>query len=253
MFDEARLKVKRAIHHINDLNLLFERFLKGNTHYVFIEHDANGGDDLLKVKAINRLPEDFELVLGDALHNLRSSLDYVISEIEFLHTGARTDYTAFPVRETRDTLKAAINGGLKVKAPEQVLTFILDTVQPYETGDGKAIFSLHAIDIEDKHRLLIAKAELNFVTGITFEDDTGVERAVDTWLVVNDKVAALPLKGNRHSKVNNQGVASYRILFDDALPFSMLPIIETLHNLVKIVTSVIDNIQIVYVASRFKI
>jgi len=190
-FKEARLKIERAKEHINHLNLIARNFAETKSHEAFIEHDPEGGDDLLKVRA-GLLPEDFALVLGDAAHNLITALDYAINEIEFEVRGFRSKYTKFPMYETRDALKGAVNGGFKEKAPEQVIDCIVDIVQPYLGGYNAILYCLYTIEMEDKHRLLIPKLEMKFVDGIILENDAGVEIPVSTWLIVDEKIASQP-------------------------------------------------------------
>ena len=189
LFREAKLKVKRAKEHVNDLNRLFTNFIQRKNYKVFVEHDARDGCDSLKVKATDTLGDDFVLVLGDALHNLRTSLDFAMNEIEFRTVGKRTTFTKFPIYDTRDGLVSAVNGGLKEKAPKEVIDCIVGIVQPYKGGNGDAIWGLHALDIEDKHRLLIANTELQFIRGIRIEDDTGAEYPISDWLLVVGKTA----------------------------------------------------------------
>jgi hypothetical protein len=244
MFKEARLKIERANKHINDLNLILGEFTKRKTHEVIIEHDPHGGDDVLKVKAIQSLPADFVLTLGDAIHNLRTSLDYVMNDIEFITVGKRTTHTKFPAWcETRDALVAAVNGGLKEKAPKQVIDCIVEDIQPYKRGNGRFLFDLHDLDIEDKHRLLITKSEFSMVDGITIENDAGKELNIGTWLVVYGKVAAFPLNGWRNAKVKNQGLPSYSVRFGETLPFALDPVIPTMKQLSILVSGTIDEIE----------
>jgi hypothetical protein len=139
---------------------------------------------------------------------------------------------------------------LNKKAPEEVIVFIVDTIQPYIGGYGQSIHYLHRLDIEDKHRLLIAKAELNFINGISIEDDAGVERAFDTWLVRDDRIASHLIKGNRNTKVKNQGQPSYRILFSDDQPFGFLPVIPTLRNLADLIEATIYEIKLTFLVSQ---
>jgi hypothetical protein len=71
LFAESQLKIERAMKHIDDLSSMLTAFAQGYAHEVFIEHDPNGGGDVLKVRQ-GILPTEFLLTLGDALHNLRS-------------------------------------------------------------------------------------------------------------------------------------------------------------------------------------
>ncbi|WP_058185270.1 hypothetical protein [Terracidiphilus gabretensis] len=242
LFKEARLKIERAKKHINDLNRLFGDFVNDNTYLVFIDHDPNGGDDLLKVKGTKNLTDSFVLVLGDALHNLRTALDYAINEIEFIIGNKRTKYTKFPIHDTKDGLVVAINGGLKKKVPEQVIDCIVDIIQPYKRGNGDAIWCLDELDIEDKHRLLIASTELRFVSGISIEDDKGLY-LVDDWLVVPGKIASHPIRGAKNPKVKDQGKATYRVLFGQESSFGTADIILTLHRLTLVVALALDELE----------
>jgi len=243
VFKEAKLKIQRAVKHINDLNVILGEFSKRQTHEVIIEHDPNGGDDLLKVRATETLPDSFSLTLGDALHNLRTSLDYAIAEIEFTQTGRRSDYTRFPVDQSRDALIARLEGGLAKRAPKQVIDCIVETIQPYTGGNGDFICSLNDLDIEDKHRLLIAKTEFKYIEGITLIDDEGEETRIPTWQVRNDLVASHPIPGLRNSKVENHGQASFEVLFGDTLPFAGYTIVPAMRNLTHAIARTLNEIE----------
>jgi hypothetical protein len=214
LFHEARLKIERAKEHINHLNLIARDFAETKSHEAFIEHDPEGGDDLLKVRA-GLLPTDFALVLGDAAHNLIAALDYTINEIEFRTRGFRSKYTKFPMYDTRNALIGAVGGGFKEKAPKQVIECIVDVIQPYLGGHNAILYCLHTIELEDKHRLLIPKLELKFVDGIVIENDGGVEIPISTWLIVDEKIASQPIKDCRNAKVKNHGKALVKIMFTD--------------------------------------
>jgi hypothetical protein len=243
LFIEAKLKAQRAEKHINDLNAILGEFTKRKTHEVVIEHDPHGGDDLLKVRSIESLPTDFILTLGDAIHNLRASLDYAINEIEFLTIGERTIYTAFPARDTRDSLISAINGGLKQKAPKEIIDCIVDGIQPYRGGNGASILALHALDIEDKHRLLLTKVEFILVTRIIVEDDAGMEWSFDTDLFPEGRFSGISLKGCKNAKVNNQGQFSYTVRFGYTSPFALEPVIPTMRSLNKFVIAILLELE----------
>ncbi len=243
LFHGARLKIQRAVKHINDLNVILTEFSQRRTHEVIVEHDPNGGDDLLKVRAIEILPDSFSLTLGDALHNLRASLDYVIAEIEFTFNGTRSDYTRFPIDQSRDALIGRLDGGLAKRTPKQVIDCIVQTIQPYTGGNGDFICSLNNLDIEDKHRLLIAKTEFKYIDGILLVDDKGKEIRIGTWQLRNDLVAAHRPAGLRNSKVEDHGKASSEVLFGDGLPFAGLTIVPALRKLTKLVAATVDEIE----------
>jgi len=250
VFREAKLKIQRAVKHINDLNVILGEFSKRQTREVLVEHDPNGGDDILKVRATETLPDSFSLTLGDALHNLRTSLDYVIAEIEFTFIGSRSDYTRFPVDQSMDALKARLEGGLAKRAPKQVIDCIVESVQPYTGGNGDFICSLNDLDIEDKHRLLIAKTEFKHVNGIVLIDDQGKETRIATWQIRNNLVASHLLKGLRQSKVKDHGIASFEVLFGDALPFAGYTIVPAMRKLTHAVAATVNEIEYWFLRSQ---
>src|SRR5579871_98760 len=189
-FHDARLKIERAKHHINDLDRRMRKFADADDAYsIYVEHDAKAGCDVIKVIAMKAVPEEFALIIGDALHNLRTALDFAMNDI----VSKGTKYTKFPVYETRNTLEGAVNGGLKHNAPEHIIKFIVDTVQPYKGGDGDAIWSLHGLDIEDKHRLLIPRVHVTAVAGIRAQSDTGEKFELAPWGYGQSAHLLLPL------------------------------------------------------------
>lgn len=243
IFREAKLKIQRAVKHINDLNAILSDFAERKTHEVVVEHDPNGGDDLLKVRATETLPDSFSLTLGDAFHNLRTSLDYIVAEIEFATVGSRSDYTRFPVDQSRDALKRRLEGGLAKRIPEQVINCIVESVQPYTGGNGQFLCSLNDLDIEDKHRFLITKTEFKYVDGIILVDDQGKEIPLDTWQVRDNLVASHIRDGLRNSHVKNHGRASFEVLFGDGLPFAGYTIVPAMRNLTKAVLATVGEIE----------
>lgn len=244
-FYSARLKIERAEHHINDLHRAAQLFGDTHAHTITIETDPNTGDDVLCIAPAEPLPDKLLLVIGDALHNLRSALDHAWCEMCVVVT----PHTKFPVRETKDGVEAAING-LKENACEEVKRFIVDAVQPYKGGKGEMILNLHDLDIEDKHRLLIAHREYTLITGMTAIDDRGEEFVVDDWLIVPPHVATQPVAGHRHFKITKYGTARIHATFGEGMPFQGKFILLTLHKLAKLVTLVVNGFEGIYLAPK---
>src|ERR1019366_9034401 len=103
-------------------------------------------------------------ILGDALHNLRTSLDFVATEITSV-ANKSVRYSKFPFRETRAEVVAAINGGLVKAAPPSVISTILDEVKPYKGGND-TLYALHDLDITDKHLLIVPTIAIATVSGV---------------------------------------------------------------------------------------
>jgi hypothetical protein len=247
LFHDAKLKIKRANQHIQELQMRLSAFLNTDFYRLHVEEEAKTGRHVLKFEQTNPLPEDIPLIIGDAMHNLRTVLDYVAFEI-VTEAGGPTDYVKFPVREDRDKLKAALTGGeMKVAAPD-IIDLILDVVQPYPGGNGAALHVLHSLDVGDKHYKLtpvISVAALTDVTGqaggITFSKCTfGVGQGGKL------NVVGMPGKFT----FEGHGQPTFAVLFGKGQPFQGQPVIPTLQQLSQLVAGTVQAIEQVCLARR---
>ena len=242
LFHGARLKIERAKKHIRDLGSIVVREVEPHSHNILVETDLKSGYDSLKPELNSAVPGEVMCVVGDALHNLRTALDYIANDIEFATTGERSSYTKFPVRDTRDELVAAVKGGLVYKAPKRIIDFIVDVVQPYEGGDGQLIWALHQLDIEDKHRLLISYLQFQWIRGIHYKDEGGDVFEVPEWHATGERMPRFPT-GKRKVEVTDKGHASASIVFAHGLPLGGKHIFPTLNNLAGFVDRTVIGIK----------
>jgi hypothetical protein len=249
-FHGARLKIERANEHINDLYLQAREFSNTDPYSILIEDNPETGDSILKISMDQVAPDRMLLTVGDTIHNLRSALDFAMSDIEFDTTRTRDPHTHFPIRPTRNELVAAINGGLKKKAPKAILDFIVDTIQPYKRGIGEPLWALNALDVEDKHRLLIAKKDITHVRTICCKDGRGENFTVIEWAMIHPDVSVCPCIGHKNVQVTDKGKASFGIVFGDGMPFYGKAILPTLRNLSHFVGGTINSIERVFLASK---
>jgi hypothetical protein len=245
LFHGARLKIERAKKHVRDLNaLLVSEAVQGHFHAIWVESDLDTGCDSLKFELSQAVPEEFMCIVGDALHNLRTALEFIANDIEFSSTGQRTKYTKFPVCDTRDKLPAAINSGFK-HAPEKVVNFIVDVVQPYEGGGGESIWALHALDIEDKHRLLIPYLQWQWIRNIRYKDESGEVFVVPEWAATEEHMPDFAT-GKKKVEVTDRGYATVSVVFAHGLPLGGRHIYQTLSQLASVVIRTVDDIERVF-------
>jgi hypothetical protein len=245
-FHGASLKIERANRHINDLYLESRVFHRSGIHSILVEDNSEGSDSVLQIAVTEDIPESVLLAVGDAVHNLMCALDFVMNDIEFAQRGFRSTFTKFPIYETRDKLVAAANGGLKGKAPKAVIDFIVDSIQPYKRGRGEPLWGLHALDIEDKHRLLIAKKDVTLIRNIACKDGRGERFMIPEWAFIGGKAPAHVCRGHSNVKIADKGKATFGIVFGDGMPFYGKPILPTLRDLSHFVTGTIDSIERVF-------
>jgi hypothetical protein len=115
------------------------------------------------------------LISGDALHNLHTALDYAwVATLNKHVPTANLDYAKFPVRETRKELEDALNG-IQINATTQLKIFevLMSSVQPYDGGKNGVVYTLHKIDIRDKHLLRLGIEPIAGISDIVVEKGDG--------------------------------------------------------------------------------
>lgn len=155
----ARLKVKRASKHLNELERKVRAFLKRHPDRFTRQLDPDDFNYFIYEIPPNPAPPNtFGPVLGDVVHNLRSALDHIVWNLALLNLqgSGREPYklTAFPIlldatndnvkrfeRLCKDVLPAAI--------PD------IEELQPYHREDASKheLAILDALWNADKHRV----------------------------------------------------------------------------------------------------
>jgi len=233
-FDASHFKIERANHHIRQLEASIARFSRSDFYSVDVKKDVRSGQNSL-VFTIKRSPSvDAALILGDALHNLKSSLDILWNEVVSFLTGQQSDdYTMFPVRKTAEKVEAAINRALKNKiidrpAFDRVWDLMFVAIQPYESGNDD-VWGLHRLNIMDKHRLIIPVPHLVSVSGIRLQDkETGAEERFKHFLDASGEIS-IDMQGNL--QVKDKGQANATVFFDVGFPYEGKAVIPTLQQL----------------------
>jgi hypothetical protein len=72
MFRGSELKIERAQKHINELEANIRDFAKGESHTVRVENDARARCNVFHITMAETTLTNFALIIGDAIHNLRS-------------------------------------------------------------------------------------------------------------------------------------------------------------------------------------
>jgi hypothetical protein len=73
----------------------------------------------------------------------------------------------------------------------------------------------YALDVEDKHRLLIAKKDITHIRTIYCKDGRGEHFTVTEWAMIHPNISVYPCIGRKNVQVANKGKASFGIVFGD--------------------------------------
>jgi hypothetical protein len=153
------LKVWRAEGHRDALDEMLKRVTDGHLYTFDFKIKDQGLQHVYYAVAPPAIPDSFVGVLGDCLHNLRSSLDHLACQLARLQ-GDDFDRASFPVHKHRYNIGK--NGSKKPCLDINIRSDIrkrLNRIQPYQgTPIGRRLALLHDLDIRDKHRAMIVVA-----------------------------------------------------------------------------------------------
>lgn len=154
----GELKYARAVHLANELRGRIDEWAAAET---LLARPHQVDEHTIEFRLVLRREppiEEWSLILGDALHNLRSVFDNVVWALATIDgaTPKHPQQVTFPV--TRDQA----DWNLRARSLESIPTKLLERlrlVQPWTTGtarDESLLWLLHRFDITDKHQGLIA-------------------------------------------------------------------------------------------------
>lgn len=150
----ARAKLQQAFNHMRELHDVTAMLAK-HTHVrvEFADNPATGYREWT-LHDVNVPPTiDAGLLAGDLIHNLRSALDHLTWQLVLANGSTPTKQTSFPIAQSaanyRD-MRAQRLAGASAEAKRRI-----DALEPYGHGAGAALWELHDLDVQDKHKLLL--------------------------------------------------------------------------------------------------
>jgi hypothetical protein len=171
----------RAAHHLDDFNREVQAFLDETEFSLTSDTDTTRGDRLYFAGAFPEPPLSLGLIVGDYLHNLRSTLDHVICELSLItDPSSSCEKTAFPVCSTDHGWLTALGKELKLVSPGA--QYQIHLIQPLNWQDRAAeghrlhpMWELNELWNWDKHRSLhLVHWASSRYTFLEIEGDDGV-------------------------------------------------------------------------------
>lgn len=151
-------KVRRADAHLILLYNEVRKYLESAPHVMDTKRDAQNGDGLFILRLTREPPLDFSTIIGDVVHNLRCSLDYIAAELIKSNGFPTTRLTQFPICETEtdffnESIAKRRLTGIAVRPFNRIAL-----LQPYQSGPQKfrihPFWILHKLSNFDKHHAL---------------------------------------------------------------------------------------------------
>lgn len=147
---DAKAKLDRAAYHVGQLEAKIAEYLGSDFHKTTL--DPKEGS--LRFQSLHRMDKSINCLIGDAVGNIRSSLDYAAIAILKPITG-KSDEGGFPFADDDQGFKGMVTKGYFSACPSLHVPF-LDDVQAYKGGKGNTLWAINKLRNIDKHRLLIA-------------------------------------------------------------------------------------------------
>jgi hypothetical protein len=248
--DNIVLKTERAKKHVLDLETVFEGFLKTKPNAFAFKTDENTGDRTYYVTRVAPIPIEFSLLVGDALNNIRTALDHLTYQLVIIGGGSNEirSKANFPIGNSLSDYiarRTKMVPGLREDAVKAI-----DALQPYMGGTGEYFCHLARLNNFDKHRLLVPvwgcisghtalRSDREFLAKFYRKDASDFSAAM-----MVDKRTFPKKAGDIILTVPKEDVQEniqflFNIMFAEPEIAKGNPIIETLHEMTKIVRGLI--------------
>lgn len=164
-FNSARLKVRWAEYHINNL-------AKIETEFIRKQNESSGiAPDQLGFMHYEQIHPFFALHAGDAIFSLRSALDCCWMGLErSLDAGA--DKGTLPRCDTLDELKKSPKMKILERRLEGLEKFICEIVRPFKAGHEEIWFA-GKIDNWNKHNMIVLTSHRTELQSAVFQNVEG--------------------------------------------------------------------------------
>jgi hypothetical protein len=156
-----RLRLNRAIRHLNEFIQEADKFLATNPFDTATESYTENGKDCLRLvyKVHQEPPKELGVIAGDCIHNLRAILDNVIWSLgQAFPSGnpkARSDKLSFPICNSIQKYQEKLRhpDWVAINSFPIVAQTLIESFQPYHSSlFAHRISVLHALWNADKHK-----------------------------------------------------------------------------------------------------
>ena len=250
MFESAFRKVERAYTHIKRIEGAIVRLSQSNKADFMVNKDPDTDTQFIHYNIGNPIPPDLPLILGDAIHNLRTALDHAMWEFLGIPGGTQDPSASFPFSKTKIDYEAACKG-IKTTFPNTEKFFI--SIEAYETGKGKYLYGLNRLNILDKHKILtpvVNLAEIEQIK-IVYQNGKTWSHSFGKFPISPDGIARIPIGIPIDCIVQcyNNAKPTVEVEFGKVDVFEKFPLFETLIELYTVVKSTLFDFRD-FVATR---
>jgi hypothetical protein len=250
--DACAAKLDRATEHLDALRTEQSAYMESSPLKVTSHFDAASGWWSFRASC-ERISLRYSNIVGDCVHNLRSTLDQLVTQLAIVNGQQSTTQHQFPITRDANTFSKQASQRLKGLSDEH--RAIIEAAQPYQARDDgsgrpQALVVLNDLSNRDKHRLinavvLVAGSEQPWSINFGSNADAGpigeVKMREGDWHRDGEELARVhitPLGPDPEVSIMRDRVPA-EILFVDW----GLPVIPTLFGTARQVARILDHVE----------
>ena len=214
VFADSYAKLRRARRHINELSEVSANYLASNP--IALSYETKGTVISMNI-AWAAVEGDPGSVVGDVVHNLRTSLDLMASALARAN-GSNDNGVYFPFGNDEKSFIESIRSKNFHRAGSKAVE-IISSLRPYKGGNTE-LRALHDLDIQDKHKALIL---VNATRNIQVQGSYNPERLSEATL--------------------SPSIEGFHLIFPEGSVFAGCDVAKTLHNLMQLVESILETFK----------
>jgi hypothetical protein len=263
--DLILLKIERAKKHIEGLNSSMLAFRLSQPYKISAKRDPRTRQPVYYIDKVDPVPADISICAGDAIQNMRTALDHLAYHLFVIspgNAGYEGKHIYFPIFENATKYKS--ESPRKVKGMKQEFIDAIDALRPYgidpaapQERGNETLWSLHRLNLIDKHRLLVTVWSVLRAHGITptirkqleseFPDKLDVLATVG---LISVTPPFIPLKQGDEffrdipdAEVNYDLQFTFDVAFGEPGIVQRQPLIEALNQMLKVVFEIIESFR----------
>lgn len=156
--NQIKLKFERAREFIQELRREIRIYFDNDPYKISTKRDPKTRRLIYYVEVVKDVPPKIQIITGDTIQNLRSSLDHLAYRLFIVAGGSSGSarHVYFPISPDKATFDAP-ETQKKIASMTKAAISIIHAAKPYHGGND-VLWQLHQLNNIDKHRLPIVAA-----------------------------------------------------------------------------------------------
>jgi hypothetical protein len=241
--NDAYVKLERARDHMADIESQIASFLSTDFYQMRLEIDQGAGRMKIVFDSLHQPNKRVNALIGDAIGNLRSSLDYLTVAFAYPHTGKTKDF-GFPFADDSNGFAGQVRSN-RCFGPcaAAVQEFFINEIQAYKGGSGHSFWILNQLRNIDKHRLLVATASVAKVVA-SLRDRNGNTLQNCSFGVAAGHSGTLIDAPIEHFSFTDQPRPAFEVRFQEAGVIEGVSVLKFLTDIASMTKRLLDEVKI---------